>query len=108
MTTYTRDHMEAACCLWEAMLELRTAKDFSTLPDGGDVVVAAFKAHGAVAMRDVAIDLAVVANAAWESAPADERTEPFDWEFCPKFILSLDWSQWPPTLAHPSQDQGAP
>lgn len=105
---YTRDHMEAACCLWEAMLELVRAKDFSTLPEGGAAVVAAFTRHGAAAMRNVAIDLAAECDEEWNELTEDARDDigAFDWEFCPSVIKRVDWTQWPPVT--PNGPLGGP
>lgn len=93
---YTRDHMEAACCLWEAILELH-----EKIPD----LHAAFLRHGTAEMRMVAIDLAVEADEIWQDIPEDNRPDTFDWDFCHDFIKSLDWTQWPPTSTLPSHHQ---
>jgi hypothetical protein len=90
---YTRDHMEAACCLWEVMID----RDFQ---NSHPLFWAAFEAHGTSEMRMLAVDLAQAVNAAWEALSEDDRTDPFDWEFCPKWLASLDWILWPPSVLH--------
>lgn len=88
---YTRDHMEAACCLWEAMLELR-----EKIPELGRT----FMDRGTTVMRLLAVDLAIEADEIWKDIPEDNRPDTFDWDFCPDFIKSLDWTQWPPSSRH--------
>lgn len=76
--TYSRDEMEAALCLWEAMLDLR-----GKLPK----LNAEFENHGAWAMRTTAIDLAAHCEQVWKELTNNEDdTVTFDWEFCPEYI----------------------
>lgn len=79
---YTREHMEAACCLWEAMLELR-----DELPK----LHAEWLRHGTAVMRQHAIDLAVETDEEWSQIPDDVRDGmTFDWELCP-MVIKRKW-----------------
>lgn len=77
--SFSRDEMEAALCLWEAMLELR-----EKLPR----LDAEFCSHGAWAMRQAAIALATHAEQVWQviSDNGNDDTVMYDWEFCPEYI----------------------
>jgi hypothetical protein len=92
MTKYTRDHMEAACCLWEAMLEMKEKN-----VDLGR----AFMKYGTAALRDAAIDLAIILDEEWNELTQEMREDaaPFDWEYTPNFVSRVDWTQWPPIAA---------
>lgn len=76
--------MEAAMCLWEAMLDLRE-KD--------DTVNAAFEAHGSVALRHSVMTLVDDCQKEWEALSEEERVHflPYDWEWCPKFLAKNLW-----------------
>jgi hypothetical protein len=77
--SFSRDEMEAALCLWEAMLELR-----EKLPR----LDAEFDAHGQWAMRQAAIALAPHSEQVWQviSDNGNDDTVTYDWEFCPEYI----------------------
>ena len=87
MTNYTRDHMETACCLWEAMLEQR-----EKLPE----LDRAWLRYGTNEMRHAAIDMATEVNAQWQAMSEAEREDfdTFDWDFCPVAIRTRDWAQF--------------
>lgn len=91
MTTYTRDQVETACCLWEAIIELR----------GENVELDhAFRRHGTSEMRIAVIGLAVECDEEWQELTQDAKDDigAFDWEYCPGFIKRVDWTQWPPVV----------
>ena len=89
--TYTREEVETACCVWEAMVDMRTK-----LP----ALEEAFLQHGFAAMRNVAIDLAKPIEVIWHGMTDEQRDEAgsFDWEFCPDLLHDVDWAQWPPVI----------
>lgn len=78
---------EAACCIWEWMLENR---------DGIPALDAAMSTHGAVASRHRAIDLAPVACAIWDDLSETEREAciPYDWGFIPALSSVIDWNDF--------------
>ena len=95
--TYTRDHMEACACLWEAMLNA----------DGSDpVITATFRNFGTVHMRLLAVDLSNLVLAVYETVTEDEREEigPFDWEFVPGVLRQIDWVDGTPVYPKDPRD----
>lgn len=84
--TYTHLHMEAATCLWEAMLENR--EDTEGYPGLDE----AFDFLGTVEMRHMAIALADDVLKVWDSMTEDEKEKciPYDWEFVPEFLKHVE------------------
>lgn len=77
---FHKDEVDAALCIWEAMLEMRNEID------GLDH---AWKTHGTCSMRESAADLGCTAEAAWLELSEDDRDDicaPFDWCFVPAFL----------------------
>ena len=68
--------MEAACCLWEAMLELG--------PEGCGTLWE----NGATAARYWAMCNAQALHDDWQKVFPDNFDEPFDWEFTPKWLAT--------------------
>lgn len=86
---FTTLHMEAALCLWEAMLESR-----DKLADLDE----AWNRRGTVEMRHCAIQLAPAVGAVWDSMTEEEQEAciPYDWEFVPLFLRCLTWEDHGP------------
>lgn len=96
--------MEAALCIWEAMLEARTtipttgkrpSEDFAAqwIVDLDD----SWEARGAVEMRHLAIYFADLALETFDLIGGHEGAEaldltPYDWEFVPAFVARVDWT----------------
>ena len=82
---------EAACCVWEAMLEQR-----EEIP----ALKALWEAKGTVEMRHKAINLAPAICEAYDVLGADwlERHDliPYDWEFVPAIVKVIEWSTYLP------------
>lgn len=76
--------VEAALCLWEAMLETR---------DDDKELQAAFDALGTFHMRHTAIALAPVVLGVWDALSETEREAfvPYDWEFVPAVLGLVNW-----------------
>lgn len=103
---YTHLHMEAATCLWEAMLEVNMS-GWSRDPENTDRTTtepltgntanlyAAWKQLGSVEMRHAAINLADFMLRTWDAMTEDEQEEcvPYDWEFAPAFLAMIDWDR---------------
>ena len=82
MTTRT-DELEAAMCLWEAVMEIREQQP---------QVQAAFERHGTSAMRHVVMSW--IPDLAWAWAAIDEYDLTYDWDFVPAWISkNIDWSE---------------
>jgi hypothetical protein len=82
---YSLEHMETACCIWEAMLEMRNSK-----PD----LDQAFLKNGASEMRLRAISLAAECCDQYNALSCDDKNEMvFDWEFVPAFVASVNFSE---------------
>lgn len=88
---FTTLHMEAALCLWEAMLEDR---------DKLAQLNAEWDRWGTVEMRHCAIELAPSVCAVWDCMTVEEREAciPYDWEFVPLFLRCLIWEDHRPVL----------
>ncbi|MEY9719258.1 hypothetical protein ABIA22_001748 [Sinorhizobium fredii] len=103
--TYTHLHMEAALCLWEAMLDVNMRGwardpenlDYQTRPEpltgNAADLYAAWQRVGTVEMRHAAIHLADFMLKTWDAMTEDEREEciPYDWEFAPAFLAVVEW-----------------
>jgi hypothetical protein len=73
----TVELMEAAACLWEAVLEVKDQAD----------VHAAFEGIGTAALRGEVIEFAAEVHTAWATAVEnDGYDDPFDWDFVPQWI----------------------
>lgn len=72
-----------ACCVWECFIE-------------EEAPWTAWRAeNGAIALREVACDLAVTAEHVWISLTNTERDDGpfFDWEWIPMWLrMCVDWS----------------
>lgn len=88
----TRDEIEAALCLWEAMLEVRNGRFTSE-----HWINVQWEEMGTVHMRHWAISAAAYLGKVWNAAPMTDDTRdmlsPFDWEFVPAVLgrMSADW-----------------
>lgn len=84
--TYTLLHMEAATCLWEAMLEYRNDTE------GYPGLDEAFELLGTVEMRHMAIALADDVLKVWNAMTEAEKEQciPYDWEFVPAFLKHVE------------------
>ncbi|MBD9511935.1 hypothetical protein IB265_34870 [Ensifer sp. ENS10] len=105
---YTHLQVEAALCLWEAMLEANTrgwSRDpenerrdttLGPLPDRAASFYQTWRNVGAVAMRHMAIHLAEHLCDTWDAMTQAEQEEciPYDWEFAPAFLGVIEWDQW--------------
>jgi hypothetical protein len=106
-TTYTKLHMEAATCLWEAMIEANTcwwasnpenpARHHRFTPVTSPNLISMCKLwdnYGTVEMRHAAIDLADFMLKVWDVLTEDEKEEliPYDWEFVPAFLRAIHWA----------------
>jgi len=88
--------MEAALCIWEAMIEARM-KDAREAPNWTDDLNDRFAENGTVQMRHTAIALADKALETFDligGADGAEALEliPYDWEFVPAFVARVDWA----------------
>jgi len=79
---YTWEHMDAAACMWEHVLDqLRRVKVNASNP------WADYKAaYGTAALRDTVINHAVTLQIEYEKAVENGYDQPFDWEFVPKYM----------------------
>ena len=86
--------MEAGACLWEAMMDWKTA-------GLSDDITHWWEANGAGAVRMTIIGFAEECHEAWVLAhrDVDAYDYGFDWEFVPWFLAEcLDWSEHGPGL----------
>lgn len=89
MTERTFDLLaEAACCAWEAMLEMR---------DDLPALDRRWKAIGTVELRHKAIALAPVICDVYDALGREWMEEHdlllYDWEFVPALVKLIDWNQ---------------
>jgi hypothetical protein len=91
--TYTHDQVEAALCLWEAVLERRS----------DNAIDAAFERHGAWALRQAVMSMAHHCDDVWLALTDlgnDDRVT-FDWEFCPAYVAHcVNWHDCEPLPLH--------
>lgn len=85
---FTHLQMEAALCIWEAMIDRRRED-----ADGSTSLDRTWSAFGTVHMRHVSIALAPMACQVWAALSEDQRETliPYDWEFMPRFVGCLDF-----------------
>lgn len=83
---YTHQQVEAALCLWEAVLEANRK--------GDEAILAAFERHGAWSLREAVMNMAHHCDDVFlmfSDLGNDDRVT-FDWEFCPAYIAHcVDW-----------------
>lgn len=86
--TFTHLQMEAALCVWEAMIDRRRED-----ADGSTDLDRTWSKFGAVHMRHVSIALAQMACQVWDALSEDQRETliPYDWEFMPRFVSCVDF-----------------
>lgn len=93
MTHYTLSHLEAAACLWEAVLDLRDHP--AAEPDDLARALAirkSFKAIGTCTMRVIVVGWIDAVDTAWYRI---QNTCPFcfDWSFVKQWVIdTIDWS----------------
>jgi hypothetical protein len=76
---YDEQQALAALCIWEAMLEIR---------DDVPALDKQWEDEGTCAMRAVALELAPIWEASYNTLSEDERdTYSYDWEFVPAFVV---------------------
>jgi hypothetical protein len=91
MTTWTDDLVDSALCLWEALIDLHCSEQDNPISH-------AFDANGYSAMRNRAMGWAEQCHNDWVAVHPHDFDDPFDWEWCPKWLLErIDWSD----PAHP-------
>lgn len=102
--------MEAALCLWEAMLDVNMQgwsrdpenenRDETAAPLTGNHagLYRAWLDYGTVEMRHAAIGLADFMLRVWDSMSETERETlvPYDWEFVPAFLRQIEWIDFHP------------
>lgn len=82
-------HAEAACCIWEALLDIRFKSD---LPSFAPAIERCFEGRGTSEMRHAAIALSVLFSDTWHALDPDERDAiSFDWDFVPALVRKLIW-----------------
>lgn len=86
MSNYTL-HVEAALCIWEALIEYRT----KNADNHDDPITICFEQRGTNEMRHAAIALSVLCSDLWHKLPEDERPDCFDWDYVPQFVAMLTW-----------------
>lgn len=89
--TYTHLEVEAALCIWEALIDFH-AKNNSPLTE---LVGLEFywDQMGTAQVRDDAIRLAESLERVWIGLSSDEQElfAPFDWDFTPWFLDQVTW-----------------
>ncbi|WBQ17702.1 hypothetical protein [Sphingobium yanoikuyae] len=93
MAEYSKDSLETAACLWEAVLALRSRP--ITDPDAIGLALAidwAFDALGTAALRLAVVGWTDAVEASWREVENDYPLC-FDWDFVPGWIIDhVDWS----------------
>jgi hypothetical protein len=88
---------EASCCMWEAVCEWRLQR-LKPSSERFDVMMERIGVErvGTVEARHICIDLAETCCLAWDALSDEEHhwLIPYDWEFCPTFLLCVDWERW--------------
>ena len=92
---YTAAEMQAALCVWEAMLDKRMS---SKEPESPFMVM--WDGSGAYEMRDRATEIAVWIESLFEDSKWGDMTHPwralcdalsFDWEIVPTLLDMIEW-----------------
>jgi hypothetical protein len=91
MGVETYDQIEAACCIWEALLETMKNVDHQLsmgMPcDVWDLkLLQGFQDHGASEMRHLAITHAHQCHMDYAKAVEDGYDDAFDWDFVPTWV----------------------
>lgn len=101
---YRAASLETAACLWEAVLTMLDADEYTSddaeAKARGDMVRAARDALGTSALRLIVIGWTDAVDAAWIEMDGDDDLEnggqyggSFDWDFVPSWIAAnVDWS----------------
>jgi hypothetical protein len=77
--TYTEQNMEAALCLWEVFIEGSAFEDIDALR----------ATVGTPELRMLFMDPVILdaVDEGYKAAVGEGFCDPFDWEFCPSFLL---------------------
>jgi hypothetical protein len=112
-TLWRYGQVETALCLWEAVVDMRTAgyAKVKAGEDPGDsyrAIENLFNGMGSFGMRAVIASIVPECDRAWEAKQAllgSDHDEAFDFDFCPQFIddalgngllsQALDWQHTP-------------
>lgn len=95
MRTYNNLQVEAALCVWEAMLEMRASNA---------AMNATWEMHGTVTMRHHAMDIGVWVEAAYEDIRDESDATDhwggcsYDWEIVPAILSFIEWGEHGPRL----------
>lgn len=113
---HTDLHMEAALCLWEAMLDINM-RGWERDPENDhrntslEPLIANHASLyrtwvnvGTVEMRHMAVHLADFLLQTWDALTEDEQQDliPYDWEFVPAFLAQIEWDDGGSSI-HPSE-----
>jgi hypothetical protein len=80
-TLYTYEHLEAAACMWEYVLnDLRRHKESSNAYNDYR------EAYGMASLRAAVIQHAPQLEAAYQEAVKNGYDKDFDWEYVPKYM----------------------
>lgn len=93
--TAARSELEAALCVWEAMLEFRSDQECGAVATSSiQAMLAVWEELGSVQMRRFAIEIAGLVLLAYEHLRDDITIDlwSFDFEFVPAVVENLDWS----------------
>ena len=104
---YMLSHLEAAACLWDAVLELRDRPDAEPRAiERALAIRKSFDTLGAAALRLIVVGWTDAVDAAWYREQ-ESRPFSFDWGFVPQWLSEkIDWSdprQPVIRMHHPSQ-----
>jgi hypothetical protein len=99
MGAYTTLEMEAALCVWEAMLDRKAADK----PFHGDGLLAFWERRGTVETRHAAIPVAQFALKVFDALGGADAIEaldliPYDWAFIPAVVNLVTWEAEGPSL----------
>lgn len=84
---FTEIEVEAALCLWEAVLDKRQDERIDE----------AFSNHGAFAMRGFAMGWVKHSERMWKALGDASDGVTYDWEYCPFYIdQCIDWTDCTP------------
>jgi len=93
MRHYTLSHLEAAACLWEAVLALRDRPESEPRAiERALAIRKSFDTLGAAALRLIVVAWTDAVDAAWYKEQ-ESRPFSFDWAFVPQWLIdTVDWS----------------